>query len=113
MEIKRKPKRFNPKIHKPRPKDHKSLKEMGDFVTERYQQIRDPEIASDPLAPVLLGGTLRLMQDELVHGAYSWWILEYCGFTPRTARRYVRKFYQHMASKAEAAEAERITDQEN
>ena len=104
---------FNPKIHKPRPKDHELLKEMGDFVTARHQQLRAPEIVSDPLAPVLLGGNLFFMKEELVHGAYSWWIREYCGFTPRTARRYVRKFYQHMASKGEAAEAERITAQEN
>jgi hypothetical protein len=90
---------FNPKIHKPRPKDHKSLKEMGDFVTERYQQIRDPEIVTDPLAPVLLGGSLFLMKEELIRGAFQWWVKHYCGFTPRTARRYMDRFWTFMAEK--------------
>jgi len=91
--------RPQPRTFDPSPKDHKSLSEMAELVNERYQQIRDPEIVTDPLAPVLLGGSLFLMKEELINGAFQWWVKNYCGFTPRTARRYMDRFWTFMAEK--------------
>jgi hypothetical protein len=98
MKSDKKVRRFNPKIHKPKPEDHKILTEMAAFVTARYKELRKngrPEL----LQQALLGGTLAIIKEDFRPGVYTWWIKKYLPFSCRTARRYKERFYDYQIYK--------------
>ena len=88
-----------PRSFGPQPKEHKDLDEAAALATNAWRYLKEPGGNADPLLPVRLGGFLLEMKKSLKRGYFQLWIETYCGFTTRTARRFMAKHRHYEATK--------------
>ena len=82
----------------PPPKVHEALTQMAQSVRKIHKELRETS-RPGPLNQALLGSDLLSAKLHLAHGVYSWWVLTYCGFSPRTGRRYIAKLRSYLEDK--------------
>jgi len=88
----------------PTPEEHRELTRMAGFVVYQHKKVRATS-RPDPLDLALVGGAILTGKLYLRHGAFSWWVSEYCGMSPRTGRRYMERFRDNLEAKGWSYEA--------